>query len=169
MNFLTPYLAWIKMAGYALALALLAWGAYKIHDTIWQDGYDAANVRAAKIIAEFAKAEADAQAKAREAEQATGAALTAADAAYQLGLTDANQAAADTVADLAAGNLSLRNHWRGCIASGDLSATASATRERDAAIQLQRESAGRIVQYTEQCDAQGNAAIEVIRALGVKP
>lgn len=152
MSPLTPYLAWIKLGAYALVLAIAAWCAWKAYGWAYDNGFAAANVRAETVIREFAQAEAAAQAKARAAERGKAEALAAADTAYQQGLTDAKQAAADTVAGLRAGNLELRDHWQGCI--NRLPGTAPGAGEPDAADELRAASAGRIVQIVAECQAQ---------------
>ncbi len=84
-------------------------------------------------------------------------------AAYEKGKSDAEAAAKRTVADLRAGNLVLRNRWTACKASADLPTTPPDPSEPDAGTGDREESAGRIVQAADQCDAQVKGLQELLR------
>lgn len=148
------------LVGAALLLGLLAWAGNGLYDA----GGNACRLKAERVIAYMARAEAAAVANARADERTRTLAMADIAAQHERDKDDAQEAGALVTADLAADNLRLRRHWQACIATSELSATASAARERDATIQLQRDSAGRIVRAVAECDAQGRAAQAVIMA-----
>ena len=83
-------------------------------------------------------------------------------AAYEKGKSDAEAAAKRTVADIRAGNLVLRNRWTACKASLGVPTTPPAPSEPDAGTGDREESAGRIVQAADQCDAQVKGLQELL-------
>lgn len=83
----------------------------------------------------------------------TEAVHAAAQDAYKKGYEDAEAARARTVADLRSGNLQLRDHWAGC-ETQRLADSAAAAAELGRSARDREESAGRIVQAADQCDAQ---------------
>ena len=84
-------------------------------------------------------------------------------AAYEKGKSDAEAAAKRTVADLRAGNLVLRNRWTVCEANLGMPTATPAPSEPDAGAGDREESAGRIVQAADQCDAQVKGLQELLR------
>ena len=139
---------WPHLLGAGL-LAILAWQGY---GWAYDNGYNAANVRAEKIIAEFARAEANAQERARAAEHKQAERQRAAAEAYERGKADAQAAADSVVADLRADRLRLREHWRGC-ETDRLSEAATRGPQLDADAELRRAGAGNLVRLADQCDA----------------
>ena len=84
-------------------------------------------------------------------------------AAYEKGKSDAEATAKRTVADLRAGNLVLRERWSACKTSNGVPSTAADPSEPDAGTGDREESAGRIVQAADQCDAQVKGLQELLR------
>ena len=150
---------------HALVLAALVWGGYKAHAYVWQNGYNAANVRAEQIIAEMAKAEADAQTRARKAEQAlTDGLATAADEADQRNEQierDYERRIAAVVSD----RDRLRDLWRDRRATdrlADRAGAAAAAAEQD---RLRRASAARIVRAVERVQSERDEVIDRYEAV----
>ena len=109
------------------------------------------------------KAEQDAKDEAARYKDALTDAQNAVSAAYEKGKKDAEATAKRTVADLRAGNLVLRNRWAPCKASLDVPPAPPAPSEPDAGAGDREESAGRIVQAADQCDAQVKGLQELLR------
>ncbi len=154
-------LPYVKEAGALVLLALLAWAGHGLY----RAGYNAANVRAEKVIGQFAKAEAAAQAKARKAEQALAAGLT--DAADK-----ADQRYDEIEADYQrriAGVVSERDRlqvlWRAERATDKLADSAAAAGAADETDRLRRESAARIVRAAEQAQSERDEAIDRYEAV----
>jgi hypothetical protein len=89
--------------------------------------------------------------------------LEAIAAQYEQDKANAQETAKQVVADLRAGNERLRNHWQGCVATGELAATAAAARESDAAEQLRNRGAADLVRLAARADAKERALQAVIR------
>ena len=100
--------------------------------------------------------------KARADRDALAVAQNAVSAAYEKGKRDAEQTSKLVVADLRAGNLVLRNRWAPCKASLDVPPAPPAPSEPDAGAGDREESAGRIVQAADQCDAQVKGLQELL-------
>lgn len=149
-------LLWPRILLGVLVVGLLWWAIDSAHDYIWQNGYNAANVRAEQVIAEFREGEADAQRKARKAERAKQDAVDAAAAAYQRGLADAETTERDVLSDLRADNLRLRAEWRGC-ATDRLSGDAEAAGRIAAADRSRAALAAAAVRIGAECDARDHA------------
>lgn len=115
---------------------------------------DRAAAEMAEHLAADRAAEAEAIGKVNDTNiDLTAAVNAAAQDAYKKGYQDAEAARARIVADLQSGSLQLRNHWAGC----ETQRLADSVTARAAAEQSARdreESAGRIVQAADQCDAQ---------------
>jgi hypothetical protein len=151
-----PYL---REAGAVILLALLAWGGHGLY----RAGYNAANVRAEKVIGEFAKAEAKAQQDARNKEHALAQANDKAAQAYEQGKADAEAAGKRTTADILAGAVKLRREWQGC-ETRSLSGAAARAAEPDAAAQDRADGAGRIVRAAREADEQIKGLQDILRA-----
>jgi hypothetical protein len=161
---LNPYMVWIKVGAAALLLSVLGWVAHSAYTWAYTNGYNAANVRAEKVIGQFAQAEADAQAKARAAEaKSAGENARIADA-YEKGKQDAEAAGKRVADDLRAGNLKLRNRWQGCQATDRVSDAATRAAESDAEAADRAESAGRIVRAAREADEQIKGLQDILRA-----
>jgi hypothetical protein len=100
---------------------------------------------------------------ARTAEQDKAKALADIGAAYEKGKEDANASAAAVVADLRAGNLRLRDHWQGCVATAGLSAASAAAASGDGGAELRARGAGDLVRLGARCDAQVRALQATVR------
>lgn len=149
-------------AGIAL-LALLLAGVQTWRLDSAQDALADMALQAAKDQAAIAAAQVEASESARLDEQNMARAANAAAAAYEQGKADAEQAAADVVAGLRAGNLRLRDQWQGCKAGG-VSSPSGTAREPDAAADSRAESAGRIVRAADECAAQVIGLQDFIRS-----
>lgn len=100
---------------------------------------------------------------ARQAEQAQGQALADIGARHEEDREAAATVPAAVVADLRAGNISLRKEWAGC-ETRLLSQAVASTVERDALAAVRAEAAGRIVRIGRDADDQLRACQAVIRA-----
>lgn len=138
---------------------LLAWAGGQVY----RAGYNAANVRAERIIGEFAKAEAEAQAKAREAERRAVERIAEIEAA-QAAKQERIESEAETRArDLRAGNLRLR-HEIAALATASVSREAAATAESEAAAARGAELVAAAVGVGAACDARVQALIDAYEA-----
>src|SRR5690606_39864802 len=105
----------------------------------------------------------------REAEQVRAQRMYELAAEYEQERKDAQAVADRTIADLRAGNVRLREQWRGCPEPHMPGLDASAG-EPDAAERDREESAGGIVRAAVECDAQVRGLQGVIREyLSVAP
>lgn len=134
----------------ALAVFLL----WKVGNALYEAGENAATAKYEKVIADFARSEADAQEKARAEEQAKASALAQVAEEYERGKKDGKASADRIVADLLAGNQRLRDIWQGHQATDRVSGTAASPGEFDAEARLRAESAGRIIGAVAECEAQ---------------
>jgi hypothetical protein len=150
-----------KEAGALVLLALLAWGGHGLY----RAGYNAANVRAEKVIGEFAKAEADAQARARKAEQqaAEGIARAQDDAGKRNDRIESDYQR--RIAGVVSERDRLQVLWRAERATDSLSDSAGAAAALDEQDRLRRESAARIVRATEQVQSERDEAIDRYEAV----
>lgn len=82
---------------------------------------------------------------------------------YEKDKVNAKATADRVAADLRTDVLRLRSHWQGCVATGELSAAASAARESDAAQQLREQGAADLVRLGAEADAKERRLQEVIR------
>jgi len=87
-------------------------------------------------------------------ERANAAKVSAVAAQYEKDRADAQAASDRLVADLRAGNQRLHDRWQAAIATGELSAAASASALADGGAADRYESAGRIIGIADACDAQ---------------
>jgi hypothetical protein len=161
LNTLTPYLGVIKAVGGLILAAFLAYALWAAYDWAYDNGANAANVKAEKVIAQMAKAEAKAQADARAKEQASVEAMAAADAQHQKELQDAKDNEAATVAGLRSGNLKLRKLWLGCRAPSETGASVSGADEE---ARLREEAVARVLRIGAEADAQIRGLQAVIEA-----
>src|SRR5690606_10966758 len=150
---------WPQILLSVVVAGLLAWAGAQVY----RAGYSAASVRGERIIGEFAKAEAEAQAKAREAERravAMIAEIEAVQAAQQERIESEVEARA---ADLLAGNLRLR-HEIAALHTAHLSAGAAAAVESDAAAQRGAALVAAAVGVGAEADAVQRGLIEAYEA-----
>lgn len=154
------------MANVALAVLLVAGVGYQ------QYRVQSAQLDTAKAVTELAELKAAIatereafEVKARELENAKAAAVIAVTDKYEKEKADAKQTHDAVVADLRAGNLKLRRHWQGYLATSQLSEAAAAAAVTDGSAGLRETGAGNLVRVGATCDARVNAMIGVIRAL----
>lgn len=128
-------------------------------------------VRLASLKAEHATTLADIDRKAnkawaaREAEfQKQQAAFEAADQQHEKDKANAIATQNRTITDLRAGNLRLREQWRGCVSAS--SQAAGDQGGADAAAELRAKGASDLVRITADADAQVRALQAIIRASG---
>lgn len=137
----------------ALALALLVLlGIQSVRlESAWAD-----EARARADLSEVNEELADARLAASEAARAEERAKAEASAliaqAYERGKTDAEATGKRAADDLRAGNLQLREHWRGC-ETARLSAAATAAGQPDGGADLRAAGAGDLVRAGAACDA----------------
>ncbi len=155
-----PYL---QAACALVVMALAAYGWYRVYDWAYTNGYNAANVRAEKVIAQFAKAEADAQVKARKAEQALAAGIAKADAKHQQELADAKASRDRTIAGLRSGAIKLRDEWAGC-ETDRLSSAATGAIGPDDATERRISGAGRVLEAVDDDAAKIRGLQDILRA-----
>ena len=153
----------IRYWPHALIVVCLAAIAWVIAHAAYNWGYDTANVRAEKVIGDFAKAEAEAQENARAVEQRRMEDLAALDAKYQRELDDAKARAESVAADLRAGNRSLRREIA-AYATERLSGHATSTGELSEAAQRGAALVGEAIGIGRECDATQRALIEAYEA-----
>lgn len=141
----------------AAVLVGLLWLAYDYgHGKGQAAGADELKALRAEYVAQnvlWARARTEASEKARELEQAEARRMAEAGEHYERGKRDAEEAGERTVADLRAGNLRLRQHWQGCVATSELSATAADAGRAAADAELRHAGAGDLVRLADQCDA----------------
>lgn len=128
-------------------------------------GYDTANVRAEKIIADFAKAEAEAQAKAREIERRRVESIAEIEAKHASELGRIESEVETLVSDLRAGTVRLRQHWQAAVATCDVSRDSAAALAAEREAELRAESAARIVRIGAEADAKVRALQDAYEAL----
>lgn len=89
--------------------------------------------------------------QARKSEKRAADAMERISGAYEQGKRDAEAKSVAVVADLRAGNLKLRDHWRGCQRDAEAATSAAVA---DAEARVREEAAGRIVRVGAEADAQ---------------
>lgn len=149
----------IRYWPHLLVTALAAFLLWKVGNGLYEAGENAASARYEKVIASYAKAEAEAQEKARAAERASAEAANKAVAQYEKGKEDAQSRADRVIADLGADRLRLRQQWAGCETdrlSQDTGRAAIAG-EQD---RLRRESLQRVLGWVGELQAQRDALID---------
>lgn len=134
------------------------------------NGYNAANVRSEQVIAEFHAAEAEAQAKARQAERRANERLVEIEALQAAERERIASEVESRTAGLVAGNLRLRREIA-AYATRDMSRDAATTRELDAAAQRGATLIASAVGVGAEADAVQRGLIEayeVCRMIGVE-
>lgn len=139
---------------------LLAWAGGQVY----RAGYNAANVRAERIIGEFAKAEAEAQERARAVEQRRVEDLAELAAKHEQELQDAQARTDRRVSELVAGTQRLRREIA-AYATERLSRDSASAAELSEAAERGAELVGAAVGVGAQCDATQAALIEAYEAL----
>jgi hypothetical protein len=159
MNPLAPYMAWIKLAAFAVVvLSAMAYGNHKGAQRV-QGKFD-------KHLLADAQADAQAQRKAIEAarkfELRQSFLLSQIVESYDEGKRDAEAAGKSVTDGLRAGNLKLRKQWQGCEADRVSNPSAGAA-EPDAAADSRAESVGRITRAVNEAEAQIRGLQDVLR------
>lgn len=147
---------WRFLLAIAFWLACMAAIAYKAYG----DGAAAGAARVANMQDErdnervrFALEHAQAMEDQAKRYQTRAEAMSATAQQYQEALNDANRKHDRTVADLRAGNLRLRQQWRGCPVPAPGEAPTGG-RGHDAGADLRETGAGDLVRIAAACDAQ---------------
>lgn len=148
--------AHIRLIAAVVLLAIGFWAGWE-----WRDR--SADLTTAKADASTARAETGAQQAARKNEQTTSQAMAGIGAKYEEDRVAAEAVPDAVVADLRAGNLRLRNEWRGCEASR-VSDAAAAARERDALAASRDAFTGDLVRVGRDADDQLRACQAVVQA-----
>jgi hypothetical protein len=133
-------------------LAGSAWLGYE-----WRDR--AADAELAALVADHATALAEAEAKARKAERDAALRVSQIAEQHEQDKRNAQIAADRTIADLRAGNVQLREHWRGC-ATDRVSQDAATAAELARQDELRRESLRRVLGWVGRLQAQRDALID---------
>lgn len=128
------------------------------------NGYNAANVRADQVIAEFHAAERDATERARQAERRANERLAEIEALQAAETERIESEVESRTADLVAGNLRLRREIA-AYATRDLSRDAAVTRELEASAQRGAELVAAAVGVGAKCDAVQRGLIEAYEAV----
>ena len=134
------------------------------------NGYNAANVRAEQVIAEFHAAERDATERARQAERRANERLAEIEALQAAERERIASEVESRTADLVAGNLRLRREIA-AYATRDLSRDAATNRELDAAAQRGAALVAAAIGVGAEADAVQRGLIEayeVCRMIGVE-
>ncbi|MET0548552.1 MAG: lysis system i-spanin subunit Rz [Xanthomonas sp.] len=145
-----------------LLAAVLLWSA-AMFGAGWVWRGDRAQGATATRDADDAKAEAAAQADARQVEHTQGQAMADIGAKHEEDRAAAEAVPAAVVADLRTGNLQLRDDLATC-QTQRLSDAAAGAAQRDAPAQLREEVAGDLVRLARDADDQVRAAQAVIQA-----
>ncbi|MUV13576.1 hypothetical protein [Noviluteimonas gilva] len=111
------------------------------------------------VIAKYAKAQVEAQARARDAEIRNVQNIARIADIYERDKRAADEAQRKLVADLRAGTVRLQKRWAGCVS--EAGATAA---ERDAAARDREESVARVLRAARDADSQIRALQDVVRA-----
>jgi len=157
-----------REAGALLVLAAIcgaAWAGWE-----WRDrsaDLESAEMRAdaERKLAEYARAESELQARYRQAERDRVEAVSRAAQEYERGKADAQAKAESVVADLRAGNLRLRQHWQGAVATCDLSRDSAAALAAEREAQLREQGAADLVRLAAEADARIRAIQEAYEAM----
>jgi hypothetical protein len=143
---------WKPLSALVLAALLYGWGYY----TARTAGLVALQVernRYERAMADMARAEAEAQAKARNAEQEAAARVAEVGARYERELDEAKAAGARVAADLERGSLRLRREI-GALYTERLSSGAAAAGELSAEARRGAELVAAAIAVGARCDAQ---------------
>ena len=148
-----------REAGAVIVLALLAWGAVSGYRWAYGNGYNAANVRAEQVIAEFHAAERDSAERARQAERKANERMLEIDASQASQRERIESEVETRAADLLAGNLRLRREIA-ALHTAHLSAGTAAAIESDAAAQRGAALVAAAVGVGAEADAVQRGLIE---------
>ena len=160
-----PYAREIGAVGVLAAILGAGWAGWEWRDRSADIEAAEAKAKAERVVSEYAKAEADLQAKYRKAEQARTEAVAEAASQYSKGVSDAQAKSAAVVADLRAGNVRLRQHWQGAIATCDLSRDSAAALAAEREAELREQGAADLVRLAAEADAQVKALQEAYEAM----
>lgn len=150
----------------AAAIVYVLWAAY---GWAWQRGHDIASDAGQREIAAL-RADIDAQrmqaeVEARAAEERQRAALRGVELEYMRELEHAATVANEALAELRVGNLRLRNHWQGCVATSELSSAAAVAASADAGAELRAAGAADLVRIGADADARVRALQHAYRSV----
>lgn len=145
-------------------VALIAWLLVSGYRWAYGNGYNASNVRAEQVIAEFHAAERDATERARQAERRANERLAEIEALQAVETERIESEVESRTADLVAGNLRLRREIA-AYATRDLSRDAATTRELEASAQRGAELVAAAVGVGAKCDAVQRGLIGAYEAV----
>lgn len=118
----------------------------------------------ATLTAQYASAQAAAEAAARTRQAALQNQIAAVDAQHAQELHDAQAKSNAVIADLRTGAVRLRQQWRGCEASPSVPAAAASASQPDDAAHLRAAGAADLVRAAATADAQIRALQAVVKA-----
>lgn len=153
-----------KEFGALVLLALLTFGGWKLYAFGYENGHNAASVKAEQTIAAFAKAEAEAQAKARATEQARVESQAEIAAHREARQREIETAVENRTAELVAGTKRLR-HEIAAYATERLSRDSTAPAELSEAAERGATLVGEAVGIGAECDATQRALIDAYEAV----
>lgn len=161
-----PLLRISAWANVVLAIAVfVVWSVQEVRVSSAQKAELKAVAALSEANAKISKEREEFERKAREQEKAMNEKLAEAERVYDEQMRNALATKDRVIADLSAGAIRLRNHWRGCIATSELSRSAEAQARASEDDRLRRESAGRIVSIVSECQAQRDGLIGVVRSI----
>lgn len=160
-----PYAREIGAAVVLAAILGAGWAGWEWRDRSADIEAAEAKVKAERVIAEYAKAEAELQAKYRKAEQARVDGLAAIAEQSEVRIREIQSEADALAAGLRAGNVRLRQHWQGAIATCDLSRDTAAALAAEREAELREQGAADLVRLAAEADAQVRALQEAYEAM----
>lgn len=159
---------WKPLCGLLIAAALYGWGYFNAR-TAGLVALQVERNRAERIIADYAKAEAEAKSKAWAKEREMLDYVTELGRRHEQELKEGQERANRTVADLRSGNLRLKRLWESGRATDRLSDTAAATRQSEQIAQLRAEAIGRVRGIGAEADAQVRGLQEAYESVRTQP
>ena len=160
-----PYAREIGALLILAAIVGAGWAGWEFRDRSADIEAAEARAHAEKVIGDFAKAEAELQAKYRKAERARTEAVARASKQYAKGREDAQDKADAVVADLRAGNVRLRQHWQGAVATCGVSRDSAVALAAERYAELREQGAADLVRLGAEADAQVRALQEAYEAM----
>lgn len=160
-----PYAREVGAAVVLAAILGAGWAGWEWRDRSADIEAAEARVKAEKVIGEFHKAEREASERARLAERARVDGLAAIAEQSEVRIREIQSEADAVVADLRAGNVRLRQHWQGAIATCDLSRDSAAALAAEREAELREQGAADLVRLAAEADAQVRALQEAYEAM----
>ena len=160
-----PYAREVGAAVLLAAICAAAWAGWE-----WRDrsaDLEAAELRARseQVIAEFHKAERAASERARNAERARVEGLAVIAEQSEVRIREIQSEADALAADLRAGNVRLRQHWQGAIATCGVSRDSAAAFAAEREAELREQGAADLVRLAAEADARVTALQDAYEAM----